>query len=208
MNEEHELEKLVIKNIEAVEGSYKVLTEKIDPEFINKLTALIKVEFPKIFPGWDLGIDLSEGGDYPFEFNPPEWFFKSKKGACCYFSVGFNGWEMLPFLSYLAYCTNVENVEPGIWFCENDEFDEKFSPDFEKEICTLYVNNKVKLDKAGFIFRDDALYRPFQLDLATISADWPNLTNDSIRPLLGALKSICEVTDIFDGLVKRLTGQD
>lgn len=208
MNEEHELERLVIKNIETVERSCKILTETIDPEFNNMLTSLVKVEFPKIFPGWDLGIDLSRESDLPFEFNPQEWYFK-KSGASCYFSVGFNSWDTLPCFSYLAYCTNIENVGPGIWFCENDEFEERFSPDskFEKEICALYVNNKARLDDAGFEFRDDALYRPFQLDLTTISQDWPNLTPDSIRPLLDALESISQVTDIFDGLVKHLTGR-
>lgn len=208
MNEELDLEKLVIKNIETLERSCKILAETIDPEFNDLLTLLVKVEFPKIFPGWDLEIELSSGSDYAFDFNPQEWFFK-KSEACCYFNVDFNEWGGLPFSSYLAYCTNIENVGPGIWFCENDEFKEKFSPEseFKKEICALYVNNKATLKAAGFEFRDDALYRPFQLDLTTISEDWPHLTPDSIRPLLDALESVREVTDIFDGLVKRLTGR-
>lgn len=209
MNEEHELEKLVIKNLNIIEQSNKILYDRIDPDFRSKLNGLMKLAFKKYFPEWELSLEPRDKrkDSYLFQFYPQEWCFGKKRGAFCHFNVPDKDRGDLYIDADLAYCTKVEDVPLGIWFCANEEFKKKFSPDFEKAICDLYVNNKARLNDAGFEFRDDALYRPFQLELATISKDWPNLTPDSIRPLLDALESVREVTPLFDGLVKRLARQ-
>lgn len=208
MNEENELEKLVIKNLEIVEQSRKLIHGTIDSEFKRKLESLLVPQLEYLFPGCVNEFYLFTR-DCAINVYAPTWYYE-KTDAWCLFSVDFLEWERYKkVFSYLAFCTNLENVTPGIFFESNKKFHNKFSVDWEKEIGELYNRgkNQKRLDAAGFMLKDNRLYRPFQLEPATISEDWPNLTTDSIKPLLDAFKSVSEVMDIFDGLVKRLTGQ-
>lgn len=84
---------------------------------------------------------------------------------------------------------------------------EKFNVDLRKVRYYINAEEWEKLDAAGIKLKNDRLYHPYQIDIKKISADWPNLTADSIKPMLDALQNISQVTDIFDALVKRLTGQ-
>ena len=52
MNEEHELEKLVIKNLEIVEQSRRLIHETIDDGFKRKLESLLVPQLECLFPGW------------------------------------------------------------------------------------------------------------------------------------------------------------
>lgn len=203
MNEEYELEKLVIKNLKIVEQSRKLIHGTIDDEFKRKLEGLLVPQLEYLFPGcvnefWLFSKDCA------INVFTPNWYHE-EDDTWCVFSVDFLEWERYKkFLSYLAFCTNTENVTPGIFFESNKKFREKFGLDWGDEMGKLYTSEK-KLEAVGFILKSNRLYRPFQLEPAKISMDWPNLTTDSIKPLLDAFKNVHEVMDIFDGLVKRLT---
>lgn len=202
MSEENELEKLVIKNLEIVEQSRKLLDATIDPEFKKKLRNLLEGQLRQILPGWYVYSDKLMGGNV-LTIDKKTWCFDK---SWCTFNISFDSgkWHTP---SYIAALSNVGNTAPKIIFESDDGFNKKFNVDFRSEVQDHYLTHKERLDAAGFKIEDNTLYMPFQLDLEKISADWPHLTTDSIKPLLDALESVSQVTDIFDDLVKRLTGQ-
>lgn len=203
MNEENELEKLVIKNLEIVEQSRKLLEDTVEPEFKKKLLNLLEGQLRQILPGWYVYSDKLIGANV-LTIDKKSWCFDK---SWCTFSIGFDSGKWRTS-SYIAALSNVGNTGPKIIFESDDGFNKKFNVDFRSEAQHLYLTHKERLDAAGFQIEDNKLYVPFQLDHEKISAEWPHLTADSIKPLLDALQSVSQVTDIFDDLVKRLTGQN
>lgn len=200
MNEEHELEKLVIKNLEIIEQSRKLLYDTIDPEFKKKLKKLIVCELPQILPGFYVYHDHFK--DNVLDIDKDSWKFGN---SWCTWSISFDPVNWKPF-SYLWLLSNIDKTNPKILFESDREFNKKFNVNFGIEVQTLYSTHKERLDTAGFQIEDNKLYVPFQLELETILADWPNLTVHSIKPWLNALESVSKVIDIFDDFVKRITG--
>lgn len=202
MNEENELEKLVIENLEIVEQSRRLLSE-IDRRFKDKLESILEPQFVFFFPTWMYTFGLHDKWCY-VEIYPKNWEFEE---AIASLSIDFHKWELGNKLTYLSYCANFEHSDPGIFFNLNKKFMEKFNVDLRKVRYYINAEEWEKLDAAGIKLKNDRLYHPYQIDIKKISADWPNLTADSIKPMLDALQNISQVTDIFDALVKRLTGQ-
>lgn len=141
MNEEYELEKLVIKNLEIVEQSRKLIHGTIDDEFKRKLESLLLPQLEYLFPGWVNEFWLFSK-DCAINVYAPNWYYKNAD-AWCVFSVDFLEWDRYKkFLSYLAFCTNTENVTPGIFFDSNKKFREKFGLDWGDEMGKLYTREK------------------------------------------------------------------
>lgn len=211
MNEKNELIRLTLKNLEAVESSYKILEEK-DNHFKGQVDKFMEDKLEKIFPDLVKHYEFKDNDDLSFwsekwvlpedegyayysinvilDENDSHWItcFVGKLGGLI--GIGFNVANAM--LNNL-YKNSHTNLKKGKWWCS--------------KLAEFYQQNEIALKNANFLFNGEQIYHPIQLDLELLSESYPDyIAGGVFQPLEDALNDIKSVHHIFDEFVKQLIG--
>lgn len=201
MNEKNELIRLTLKNLEAVESSYKILEEK-DNHFKGQVDKFMEDKLEKIFPELVKHYEFKDNDD--LSFWSEKWVLPEDEGYA-YYSINVilnendSHW-ITCFVGKLGGLIGIGfNVDKTIHNCSKSKW--------SSQLAEFYQQNEIALKNANFLFNGEQIYHPIQLDLELLSESYPDyIAGGVFQPLENTLNDIKSVHHIFGEFVRELIG--
>ncbi|MFS6938754.1 MULTISPECIES: hypothetical protein [Neisseria] len=200
-NTEHELAKLVLKNLDMVEKSYDFL-RKIDDDFLEKID--------KKFQEWNE--KTKSNNNWPRNLGKKKeeeaiWFDWDMKTGSKKIDTYMKDPSWLSLFTDLVRYDDGEVIQTGIKFGFKAGFfnlDNAGAKKFMQEQFEKYIN----LHQAGFQYiayaKDEReIFLPVKLDLEKLIEEYPDY-EDALQPFEDALNIVDEHMSIFESIAKDL----